>query len=263
MTAKEVPFINAEVTLVTVNASNVDKHSFFCYKSKPKSEGYQRKRAWLEARFAEGMQLRMIYEGQRSVAFIEYIPGEFAWRAVHAPGYMLIHCLWVVGKGKGKGYAARLLAECEAEAQARGMTGVAMVTSSGVWLADKPILVKAGYEAVASAPPSFELLVKRFDVTAPLPTFPGDWEARAAHFGPGLTIIRSGQCPYIPDAVTAALEAGQERDIPVRVVEFESAVEVQAQSPAVVGIFGLVYEGRLLSYHYLLKKEILERLETI
>jgi hypothetical protein len=34
-------------------------------------------------------------------SFIEYIPGEQAWRAVHADGYLLIHCLWVVGKSKG------------------------------------------------------------------------------------------------------------------------------------------------------------------
>lgn len=34
--------------------------------------------------------------------FIEYLPGEHAWRAVHADGYLFIHCLWVVGKSKGK-----------------------------------------------------------------------------------------------------------------------------------------------------------------
>ncbi len=249
-----------ETTLVTVDASNVDEYGFFCYKSKPKSEGYRRKRAWLEARFAEGMQLKMIYEGKRSIAFIEYIPGDFAWRAVNASGYMLIHCLWVVGKGKGKGYATRLLAECENEAREQGMAGVAMVTSSGVWLADKPVLVKAGYAVVDSAPPSFELLVKRFDAAAPLPAFPTDWEARAARFGPGLTVITSGQCPYLPDAVAPVVEVGQERNLPVQVVELTSAAEVQAQSPSTVGIFGLVYAGRLLSYHYLLKKDLLSLL---
>ncbi|MBN1259676.1 MAG: GNAT family N-acetyltransferase [Anaerolineae bacterium] len=243
-----------EFEMVTVDATNVDEHRFFCYKSKPKSEGYRRKRAWLDARFAEGLRLHQIYEGKRSVAFVETIPGEFAWRAVAASGYLFIHCLWVVGKGKGKGYAAHLLAACEAEARAEGRAGVAMATSSGVWLADKPVLVKCGYEVVAAAPPSFELLVKRFD-DAPLPTFPADWKARAARYGSGLTILRTDQCPYIPDAVTLAQEAAAENGIPARVVTYESAAEVQAHAPSPYGVFNLVYDGQLLSYHYLLKKD--------
>ena len=81
-----------DVKMVTVDAANVAEHGFFCFKSKPKSEGYQRKLAWLEQRFAEGMQLKMIYEGKRSFGFVEYIPGEYAWRAVNAPNYLVIHC---------------------------------------------------------------------------------------------------------------------------------------------------------------------------
>jgi len=97
----------------TINASNVDEAGFFCYMSKRKEPGYKQKRDWLEARFAEGMKIKVIHEvGGRDTAFIEYIPGEYAWRAVNAEGYMFIHCLWVVGKGKGKGYGKALIDEC-------------------------------------------------------------------------------------------------------------------------------------------------------
>jgi hypothetical protein len=72
------------VEIITVDADNVEQHGFFCYKSKPKSEGYRRKLAWLKQRFAEGMQIKILYEGKRSIAFIEYIPGEYTWRAVNA-----------------------------------------------------------------------------------------------------------------------------------------------------------------------------------
>ena len=78
------------IEIVTVDATNVAQHGFFCYKSKPKSEGYQRKLQWLEERFAEGLRIKILYENGRSVGFIEYLPGEFAWRAVHAPNYVLI-----------------------------------------------------------------------------------------------------------------------------------------------------------------------------
>lgn len=95
------------VEIVTVDSTNVAEQGFFCYKSKPKSGGYQKKLSWLKQRFAEGMRIKILYEEERSVGFIEYIPGEFAWRAVNAEGYVVIHCLWVVGRGKGKGYGIR------------------------------------------------------------------------------------------------------------------------------------------------------------
>ena len=103
------------VEIITVAATNVAQYGFFCRKSKPKSEGYRRKLDWLEQRFSEGMRIKIVHEDGRSVGFIEYIPGEFTWRAVRAKGYMVIHCLWVVGRAKGKGYGSRLLNDCEEE----------------------------------------------------------------------------------------------------------------------------------------------------
>ena len=106
----------APVEIAAVDAGSVDELGFFCYKSKPKSEGYHAKRAWLEQRFRTGLTLHLIYADGWPRGMIEAAPGEQTWRAVHAPGYAVIHCLWVVGQGKGKGYGSRLLAECEAGA---------------------------------------------------------------------------------------------------------------------------------------------------
>ena len=251
-----------EVKIVTVDATNVAQEGFFCYKSKPKAEGYRHKLAWLEQRFAEGMQIKILYEGKRSVAFVEYIPGEYAWRAVNAKDYLLIHCLWVVGKGKGQGYGTRLLNECIDYAQKTGKSGVAMVTSSGVWLADKKLLLKHGFEEIEQAPPSFSLLVKRFAADAPLPTFPTNWDERARHFGDGLTVLHSGQCPYIPDAVNIIVDFFGERGIPTRMVELTSGQDVQALSPSPYGLFGVVYNGKLLSYHYLGQKDLVKLMDS-
>ena len=242
-----------KVEIVTVDATNVAEHGFFCYKSKRKSVGYQRKLNWLKQRFSEGMRMKILYEGARSVGFVEYIPGEFAWRAVNAQGYMVIHCLWVVGTGKGKGYASRLLAECVQDARNLGQHGVAMVTSSRVWLSDKKIFLKNGFEIVDEAAP-FELLVKRFDET-PLPTFPRNWDERLSRCGSGLTVFRADQCPYIDDAVKGVLEIASERGIETRVIELTSGRQVQDSVPSPYGIFSIVYNGELVSYHYLGKKE--------
>jgi L-amino acid N-acyltransferase YncA len=243
-----------QVEIVTVDADNVEQQGFFCYKSKPKSVGYAQKLDWLRERFAEGMRIKIVYEGKRSVGFIEYLPGEYAWRAVHAPGYLLVHCIWVVGRAKNQGYGQRLLDECLQDARQSGAHGVVAVTTSRVWLADKKLFLKAGFEVVDQAPPAFELLVLRFD-DAPLPAFPTDWPERAARFGPGLTILRSDQCPYIEDATREVVELGREYGVEARVVRLTSGQEVQAAAPTAYGVFQIVYDGELVSYHYLGRKE--------
>jgi GNAT superfamily N-acetyltransferase len=248
--------------IITVDASNVDRHGFFCYMSKPKSPGYRQKRDWLETRLAEGLKIKTVHErGGRKVGFIEYLPGEHAWRAVHAPGYLLIHCLWVVGKGKGKGYGTRLLQECLDDARAQDKHGVAMVSSDRIWLAGKKLFLQNGFVQVDQAPPSFQLLVYRFR-PGPDPAFPTDWETRQARFGAGLTVVRTRQCPYIENGAAEVVQAAQEMDIPARVVELGSAREVQESAPSAYGVFGIVHDGRLLSYYYLSRSTLEQRLQA-
>ncbi len=243
--------MNGTFEVITVTTDNLDREGFFCYMSKRKAPGYRQKHDWMAARLAEGLKLHMLHEiGGRTTAFIEYIPGEYAWRAIHAPGYMVIHCLWVVGKGKGKGYGAHLIRMCLDDARAQGMHGVATVATDRVWMAKKDIFLKHGFVEVDKAPPAFHLLVYRFDTSAPLPAFPTDWEARQTRFGGGLTVIRTSQCPYIEDATVGMLQAAAARDIPARVVELHSAQEVQEHSPTPYGVFGTTLDGKLLAYHY-------------
>jgi N-acetylglutamate synthase-like GNAT family acetyltransferase len=245
--------VNYEIK--TVDAATVDETGFFCYMSKKKEPGYKQKREWLLDRFKEGMKIKILHEkGGRDTAFIEYIPGDFAWRAVNASGYMVIHCLWVVGKGKGKGYGRRLIEECVKDARAQGLQGVAMVTSDRVWLAGREIFLKNGFQEVDQAPPCFHLMVTRFG-KGPEIGFPSDWEKRAKAFGPGLTVIRSPQCPYIENGANDLMTFAREKGIPARTVELKTARQVQEQSPSAYGVFGTVLDGKLLAYHYLLRRD--------
>jgi L-amino acid N-acyltransferase YncA len=252
--------MNQNFEIITVDADNVAQRGFFCYMSKPKSPGYRQKRAWLDARFAEGLKIKIIHEiGGRDTAFIEYIPGEFAWRSVYAPDYLVIHCLWVVGKGKHKGYGARLLQECLDDARLQGKRGVVMISSDGLWLASKKLFLYNGFVETDQAPPAFQLLVHSFD-SVQKPAFPTDWEARQARFGSGLTVIRTPQCPYIENASADFLNTAQALNIPARQLELRSAQEVQDLSPTPYGVFAVVLDGKLLSYHYLDQKELEKRL---
>jgi len=249
------------MNLVDVNQENVSEKGFFCYMSKKKTEGYQRKLRWLKDRFSEGMKLKMLDLEQGGRGFIEYIPGEFAWRAVNAKGYVFIHCIWVAGKSKGKGYGSLLLDECIRDAKEAGMNGVAMVTSERNWLVKKKFPLRNGFESVAQHPP-FELMVKRFNGVAP-PSLSGDFEKKLKALGKDLTIIRSDQCPYIDAAVKAAFEAGKELGTKTHVVELKSAEDIRRLSPSPYGVFHIVYDGKLLSYHPIGKKDIIENLRHL
>jgi GNAT superfamily N-acetyltransferase len=242
------------MNIVEVNSESVSDRGFFCYMSKRKSEGYQRKLKWLMDRLDEGLKIKMLDLRQGGRGFIEYIPGEFAWRAVNAKGYMFIHCIWVAGKSKGKGYATLLLNECKKDAKKTEMKGVAVVTSEGNWLVGKRFFLKHDFESVDKRPP-FTLMVKKFG-NAPSPSFSGNFEERLAVYGKGLTIIRSDQCPYIDAAVKAALDTAKELGISTKVIELKSSEDVRKLSSSPYGVFGIVHNGKLVSYHSMSKKDL-------
>ena len=113
-----------KANIIDVTPENVDKTGFFCLMSRRKCDGYQRKLKWLKARFDEGLRIKMLDPSKGGRGFIEYIPGDYAWRPVEASDYLFIHCLWIVGQSKGKGHAKLLLDECLADAERCGAKGV-------------------------------------------------------------------------------------------------------------------------------------------
>jgi len=245
------------VRLVDVNAGNVEQTGFFCYMSRRKSPGFKRKLDWLKTRFEEGMRLKMLGDGERG--FVEYLPGELAWRPVEAKGYMFIHCLWVVGKSKGKGYGKKMLDVVVRDARKDGMKGVAILASEGNWLAGPKLLERNGFEVVDEAPPRFLLMARSF-CKSRTPKFTGEWEQKAKRFGKGLIVVRTDQCPYIDDAVNSVRDAASERGLRFREVVLKSAEDVRKRCPSAYGTFSIVLDGRLLSYHYLTKRDLEQRL---
>jgi L-amino acid N-acyltransferase YncA len=235
-----------------VTPENVDREGFFCYMSKRKTEGHSRKLDWVKARLDEGMRIKIALNDSR--AFIEYIPGEHCWRAIEADGYMVVHCIWVVGKKRhGQGHGSFLLGECVEDAEASGMKGVCAVTSSRPWAADKGLFERNGFVSVAQEEP-FDLMVNRFE-GGPEPRFAGGWEDKARKCGEGLTILRTDQCPYIEDSTNSAVENATEMGFKSEVVEISSRDEVMERMPYPYGTFAMVLDGERLSYTYQLPKD--------
>ena len=133
------------VKIIEVNESNAHEESLFCVKN-TKYEGFNLKLSWLRERWKEGLKLKILKNDKDKIGFIEYTPGEYAWRPVKAHNYIFIHCLMVYGKHNyHAGNGSRLIKTCIDDAKKIDKAGVAVMTSLGSWIADKSIFLKNGF----------------------------------------------------------------------------------------------------------------------
>ncbi|MBN1806048.1 MAG: GNAT family N-acetyltransferase [Sedimentisphaerales bacterium] len=238
-----------EVQIIEMTAKDTRKVPL-CGHKDPSKEAYRHKLRWLKKRMSEGLKVKMLSTPDDGLAgYIEYIPGERAWRAVNAEGYMFIHCIYMETRFKGRGYGTVLVEECMKDAKKAGMNGAAVVTREGAWMAGKELFIKNGFEEVEKALPDFSLLVKKFEKSAPTPSFKGQWDKKRKKFGKGLVIITSGQCPHNAKMVNDIVEIARERyGIEPRIVEYKSYRQAQ-NAPWPYAIAGLLYNGKLVADH--------------
>jgi hypothetical protein len=181
---------------------------------------------------------------------IEYIPGEYAWRAVDATKYMVIHCLCnFLKNSRGKGYASLMIDACMKDAKKENMDGVAVVTRKGAWMVSKEVFIKKGFDVVDRHAPDFELLAKKFRKDAPSPSFKDNKELVLKQYNKGLTILWSDQCPYIAKSINEIKETIADKyGINARIIEMKNHEQAQ-NAPSPYAIFSLIYNGKLLAFH--------------
>jgi L-amino acid N-acyltransferase YncA len=237
----------AKVEIIDTSAANIGDHELCGFRD-PKTEGHRRKADWLRQRFAEGLKLKVLQVDGEDAGMIEYTPGEHTWRPVEAPGYTVIHCLMIYKKKyKGRGYGKLLVENCVADAKRAKMHGVAVVTSSGTWMASGDIFRRCGFECVDTAPPSFELLANKFR-KVPSPKFSRGWDRTLRKYGSGLTIIRSDQCPCIAKSTADILQVCKTLGIRPKVVELKNSTQART-APSAYGIFNIIYDGQVVAEH--------------
>jgi L-amino acid N-acyltransferase YncA len=247
--------------IVTLNPDNYTELGCPCFLN-PKQEGHQIKLEWLKNRFAEGFTVKhLLLENEKKPnGFIEYTPGEYAWRAVDAADYLFIHCIWMnPNKYKQKGYGSLLLQEAIEDAQKQNKAGVAVVTSDGPHMAAKNLFLKNSFELVAQDD-RFELLVKRLREAA-LPKFK-DWRKQLSRYM-GLNLVYSNQCPWVARSIGDLIGIAKEKGLDLKVTELKTAKEAQ-NAPSIYGTFTLINDGKIFADHYLsttrfvniLKKEL-------
>jgi len=237
-------------TIVTVDQYNLASYPQAICFINPSHPTYKLKVEWLAERFREGLKIKLLYlEGeQRPAGFIEYVPGENCWRAVSASGYLFIHCIWVNSvKNKNIGLGTMLLNDCLADAGQNGFSGVAAMTSSGSFMADRSLFEKNGFGEIDKSATNHELMVKQLK-PGPLPSF-NDWKSELSKYQ-GLHIVYSRQCPWAARFVSETGSALKKKGIECTITELKTPEEAQA-APSPYAVFNLIYEGRLLADHYI------------
>jgi len=230
--------------IVTITKDNYKDIKPVCF-MKTDNPGYKEKEKWLEGRFKEGMKIKLLREGDKTRGYIEYTPGEYAWRSVSAKGYNFIQCIWIYPnsvKNKKNGY--KLIQEVMDEGKP-----VAVMTSDDSFMADKSIFLKNGFKIVEEKGKQ-QLLVNKI--------IKGK-ECKFTDSDPSkykeLTIIYSKQCPWVNRFIA-------ELDYPVKLVELKTAKQAQ-KAPSVYSVMTLIKDGKVLADHYISKtrfKNILKKL---
>jgi len=241
--------MTSQPDLVEIGALNFDTIPCCGIRSSTHA-GRRQKLAWIEANAPFGLCAKALFDaGGRESGYIEYIPGEFAWRGVDAAGYLFVHCIWMHAKRHQRnGWGSMMLDTCLADARRAGLHGVAVVVRDGPWLADHRLFLAKGFEKVDAAPPDYHLLVRKLHRAAD-PRFRKGSDERLVRYGRGLTVIRCSQCPYIAKFASEIVQtAVAEYGIPSRVVSLETSWDAQ-NAPTPYAVFSVIYNGRLLADH--------------
>ena len=244
--------------VVTITPENAEDHGFFCIRN-IRSPGFRQKHTWFRKRHKEGLTIKQVYaEDGRPAGFIEYVPGEYAWRPVAARGHLFVHCLFVYpNKYRNSGVATMLLEASISEARNLGLQGVCAMTSDQPWMATRSVFLKTGFIQQEKRR-RFELLLYRMgDQISPPEILP--WEERLPEY-PGWHLLYADQCPWHAKGVAAIRAAAGMKGFQIHIQELNSAAMAQ-QAPSGTGTFALVHDGRLLADHYISERRFLNIVE--
>lgn len=249
-----------KTTIVDVTADNMEEYPQIICFINPKHPSFPLKTEWLKSMYKKGLKTKLLFvEGEKKpVGFIEYIPGEYCWRAVSAAGYMFVHCLWINGnKYKHKGLGSLLLEESENDAKNMDMSGICALASDRSFMASKKLFLKNGY-TVASESGKEQLMVKFLKKKAKPPAI-NDWESELKKHR-RLTIFYSRQCPWVARSIEEFRPILEKEFPDARIIQLTTPLRVQ-KGPSLYGAFSLIHDGRLLADRYISKTRFMNIIE--
>jgi hypothetical protein len=217
-------------------------------------------RDWLMARFAEGLQIRMLkspYEG-----LVIFQPGKLAWRPIEgAERALVVHDLRVAPGLLARDGAARLWTVAEGFARYYGLAAVLALVGRGPGLIAPEAAPGRGWLTLDEGPRDVRLVGRILQGPLSLPRLPRDWELRAAALGPGVTIQTTGECTALEDRARVMLSALDALGVPVRHDRPADAETLRARAVRPDAVYSVVIDGELVGGPEVTLDVILGRLD--
>jgi hypothetical protein len=171
-----------------------------------------------------------------------------AWRGIDAPGYMVIHCMWVVGRAKSKGAGKALLDACVRDAHEARMHGIAVVAARDkAGFVDTDFFLHHGFHVVQSTPSGMDLVALKFTPASADPHFAADLKKKAKALGDGLTVVSTPQCPFTYQGAQQIVTLAHHNKIPALSLRLNTLAQVRQQAPSPYASFDIVYNGEVIS----------------
>ena len=245
------------MSIITVDANNIDKEHICCAISEKKGENcVASKKAWMKERFKDGLEFKKL--DVRGKVFIEYIPAEKAFAPIIADNYMYINCFWVSGRYKGQGYGNKLLDECVIDAKNKGKDGLVALSSEKKipFLSDPKYLKYKGFRVCDIAQPYYELLYLPFHKDVDIPKFK-EFAKRGIIDEMNAVLYYSDQCPHTAKYIPIIEKAAKENNIKFKSVKLDS-VEKAKNAPAPFTTYSLYVNGKFETNEILTEKKFLK-----
>lgn len=239
--------------LVKLTPENITEEHICCAIGTHNDCQVTSKKSWLTERMKEG--LVFVKADVRGKCFIEYLPAEFAWVPVEAPGYMYINCFWVSGKWKGQGLSNMLLEECIQDSRKKGKKGLVLLSSQKKqpFLSDKKHLLYKGFQLADKAEPYFELMYLPFEKHVPAPIFKQSVK-KPEREQIGFILYYTRQCPFTAKYVPLIEQYAKERSMLFQSILIDSCHKAQ-NAPVPFTTYALFYNGRFITHEILSEKK--------
>ena len=241
---------------IRVTKENLDSEHICCAISNNKDIQVASKKAWLAERFDDG--LVFLKSTERGKCFIEYIPAENAWVPIIADGYMYIDCLWVSGSFKGHGYSTDLLNACIEDSNAKGRTGLCILSSQKKkpFLADPKYLQYKGFTVCDEADNGIQLWHLPLKKGKAAPKFKEC--ARHPHADEcGYVLYYTDQCPFNARYVPVLKETAKKEGVSFTAIRLDSRDAAQ-NAPTPVTTYALFHDGKYLTNEQMNDKKFLK-----
>lgn len=242
--------------LVTVSPPTLDRTAFAEVDRELAGlhAGYER--AWLMARFAEGLQIRML-DGPQS-GLVLFQPGRLSWHPIRGlDDAIVVHDLRVAEGPKARTAARQLWAGVEDFARFYGFAAIYAVFGNRSRMIRPEVAPPRGWMCLDQGPGEARLMAQVLTGPLPLPQFPTDWAARAASLGPGVVVQTTGECAGEVARIARLERMAARRGGALRVDRLTAPHLSQHRAVGPCPIFSVVVDGQWRGGTELSDEEIL------